>query len=122
MLRQGVIVAVLVALAGCTSKTSIVGTWKFESPYKVEMFETFNADGTYHEELMSSYGPDDPQEHSQGTYRLEGDRLTIVAVVMSADRPEISRVHSTSTVSILGNTLSIKESVHTPISLHRVDD
>ena len=126
MLRQGVIVAVLVALAGCTSKTSIVGTWKYEmgsSTRPPALFMTFNPDGTYHEELMYYSARDYLGMHGQGTYRLEGDRLTIDAVVMRGDRAEISKDHTTSTVSILGNSLSIKDPVSAdPISFNRVDE
>src|ERR1019366_1720758 len=118
------IVALLLALAGCTNKSSIVGTWKYEAKLyspRAAIFKTFNPDGTYHEELM--YDGPDPQMHGQGTYRLEGDRLTIDAVVMRASGPEISKVHTTSTVSILGNALSIKDprSANT-LSFNRVDE
>src|ERR1022692_341627 len=127
MVRAAGIVALLLALAGCTNKTSIVGTWKHDlglNPGPPVDFRTFNPDGTYHEELMYDGGHDeDLLMHSQGTYRLEGDRLTIDAVVMKATGPEIGKDHTTLTVSILGNTLSIKDPPSAdPVSFNRVDE
>jgi hypothetical protein len=65
--------------AGCSHSSGIVGTWKQEvpqsTPSHIQMFMTFNADGTFHREGRDS-DRGDPVSRERGTYRLEANQLT----------------------------------------------
>lgn len=62
-------------IAGCSKSPSIVGTWhEGKAPrYQPDVGFTFRSDGTYDGWYRTAYG----NATDTGTYRLDGDRLTL---------------------------------------------
>ncbi|HTQ09471.1 MAG TPA: hypothetical protein VMI31_05310 [Fimbriimonadaceae bacterium] len=69
-LTKAGVAAILVV--GCSRPPSIVGTWLWEHKGNSDVGKTYNADGTYRYWFRGSR----VNITSEGTYKIDGDRLT----------------------------------------------
>ena len=68
-------ISAVVILQGCSSNHSLIGTWSYDRTPKGADFGTrFRADGTYEEWFRGSR----INVTGKGTYKLEGNRLTMM--------------------------------------------
>ncbi|MHB8636084.1 MAG: hypothetical protein ACYC96_06395 [Fimbriimonadaceae bacterium] len=75
MIRVAAVLALVVILAGCAPKTSLVGTWTGR-PGEFTFYATYNADGTFHSEIYNG-NSSEPIARTKGMYQLNRQRLTL---------------------------------------------
>lgn len=91
---------ICLSLTACEKRESIIGTWEMTND-SGDVKITFSNDNTILSKVISSYGEESQEE---GTYRINGDQLTLKTEPSPEDPPE-GRYEITATFEIIGNKL-----------------